>query len=162
MTNSTPCTDPKDSNITMTFTKNTAAISNDVYGSTLSSCPWVSFINSTNNFTKTATDPYRMLKEIDVFYFTDGLNADSLSTPTARFTTEVKTNMTSMPGQEIPVQVLAYDGFDQLIPDFISSTVFDSEVNGLHDSRLGNVSYWFTQRNRLPNVPVSIKKQSYQ
>ena len=157
--NSTPCTDPKDSNITMTFTKNTAAISNDVYGSTLSSCPWVSFINSTNNFTKTATDPYRMLKEIDVFYFTDGLNADSLSTPTARFTTEVKTNMTSMPGQEIPVQVLAYDGFDQLIPDFISSTVFDSEVNGLHDSRLGNVSYWFTQRNRLPNVPVSIRSK---
>ncbi len=151
-----PCTNPNSSNITMTFINNTAAISNVAYGSTLTSCPWVPFINSTH--LTNATDPYRMLEEIGVFKFTPhSLDADSLSTPTARLTAEVKRNVTLMPGQEIPVQVLAYDGFNQLIPDFISSSVFDKLVNGPQDSRLGNASYWFTQRHRLPNVPVSIR-----
>ena len=149
------CPDPEALNTTMTFYNNTAPISNVAYGSTLKTCPWVQFVNQTHKLYNT-TDPYRMLEAIGVFKFTPPLDADSLSTAAIRISAKVKGTSSLMLGQQTPVDVSAYDGFDQVIPDFVSSAVTVGSIDRDQVSRLGNISYWFIQGKRLNKVPLSV------
>ena len=151
-----PCVDPSSANITVSFNHNIAPMSNVAFGSTLQRCPWVKFLQDKHNLSN-LTNPYQMLQVIGVFEFTPPLNDNDLSTTTARLTTEVTNQSVIMPGQQIIVNVKAYDGFNQVIPDPISSAILDDVVLGDQDSRLGNSSYWFLSRNNFQDVPVSIR-----
>ena len=150
-----------EANITMNFTNNIAAISNVAYGSTLSSCPWVQLINST--LTINATDPFRMLEEIGVFHFNPHLTEDSLSTDAASLTAEINSSRVIMPGENTPVMVRVYDGFNQPIPNFISSVIINGsvEIAGQRQSKLGNSSYWFVGKDRFLEVPLTVFSRGF-
>lgn len=150
------CPDPRTLNISIKFDNNTAPISNVAFGSTLNDCPWRQvLLNNSDNI----TDSYRLLEEAGIFHFKPPLNEDSLSTPPVRLTTNVTDTDPVMLGQQVDVTVISYDGFDQPVPDPISSVVYDNTVEGEQDSRLGNGSYWFVSRNRFNDVPVSIRSR---
>ena len=155
------CRDPSLMNITVSFTNNIAPTANVAYGTTLKSCPWVDYLIKQHGLNE-SLNPFRVLEEIKVFKFEPRLDNDSLSTPPARLTATVVGNDSEplMPGQEVTVQVFSYDGFDQTVPDPISSVVLDNVTFGEQDSRLGNSSYWFVTRNKFFNVPVSVRSKT--
>ncbi len=148
-----PCVDPRTLNITVLFENNIAPLANVAFGSTLMSCPWLNFLSNLSN----ETNPYRILDEFGIFVFTPDLSENDLSTSTVRFTTEITRNQSLMAGQDVIVNIKAYDGFNQTIPDPISTTISDNTVFGDQDSRLGNSSYWFLSQNKFQDVPVSIR-----
>ena len=150
------CIDPTTLNITVSFNLNQASTADVVYGSTLQTCPWVDKLRTSCN---SSSSVYDLLGECGIFQYTQNLSSQSLATPPYRISTSINSSSPLMPGQQLMVTMNAYDRFEQIVPDPITSDVIDNLAVGETKSVLGESGYWFIDRQKFHNVPVSIRSE---
>ena len=148
------CIDPTTLNITVSFNLNQASTADVVYGSTLETCPWVDKLRTSCN---SSSSVYDLLGECGIFQYTQNLSSQSLATPPYRISTSINSSSPLMPGQQLMVTMNAYDRFEQIVPDPITSSVVDNLAVGETKSVLGESGYWFIDRQKFHDVPVSIR-----
>ena len=148
------CIDPTTLNITVSFNLNQASTADVVYGSTLQTCPWVDKLRTSCN---SSSSVYDLLGECGIFQYTQNLSSQSLATPPYRISTSINSSSPLMPGQQLMVTMNAYDRFEQIVPNPITSSVIDNLAAGETKSVLGESGYWFIDHQKFHDVPVSIR-----
>ena len=161
--NYTICPLPNSLNISMVFVNNTAPLGGTIYGSILDSCPWTYPLAKSLRIELGSNHGISLLEHLDHFEFTPQLagaevistDPDSLVLPDLFGPVDVK------PGQEVDMNITAYDRLNQSVPLVIrssvktSSTTTSSFAQNQTFSRLGLSGYWFIQGTNTSHLSVT-------
>jgi hypothetical protein len=135
------------SNISLSFTNNTAPLGGIVFGSSLELCPWAKSIErGTNSF-------YEVLAGYNsTFKFSEMPRGENMvSTLPTNINASILSNsseptVTVFPGEVIPVQIEVFDEYGNTIPEVVTSRVNNHTISA--QSTLGSSGFWHTSVNQ--------------
>ena len=148
-------------NASVRFMDNSARLGSVVYGSTLTTCPWVSTLERESPNFEPRDTVYRNLRNYrrTVDYSTrSNRRGPQFSTVTARLRTDKNLNISVMPGEQFFVNLTAIDHFGSAIPEVVtSSVVLDNDDDGDNTtSVIGDFGYFEVRPQLETRAPVTI------
>ena len=124
-------------NVSIEFINNTAPLGNSIYGSSLRLCTWMPKYNESNMF--------EVFQKLPLF-FTPSINTSNVISTEANKIVITNSSLSAVPGQNVKLNVTAYDDLNQSIPWVISSMSND-HTNTNVSSHLGLSGYWLLPGN---------------
>ena len=156
------CFDPTELGISVYFNGNEATSGSVIFGSTLTTCPWLNALKISKNVSLDSLS-YEFLEKIDVFRFdNDTIKTNfkqSFTTNIGRIEINTEQTVPIMPGQYTTVNITAYDYFNQVSSATLSSYIDDSQVNGPYRSMFGDSGFTFID-GRLHDVSISLQSRT--
>lgn len=141
-----------DYSVRVNFINNIAPSSGaTIYGSTLNGCSWNVNKTSPEGFTV-----YRYLTERGVFEFNPSINDNTFSTATNRFEVSGYDEYTVMPGEELNVNTIPFDYFQQNTSELIYAKVDDNVLRGPQQAYFSDTLYWFIHTG-FTNAPLIVR-----
>ena len=111
-------------NVTVEFTGNGARLGSLVFGSALTTCPWLPTLMQSSPEFDAMGNVYENLQNYhNTFIFEHKDSALLFSTPAARLRAEKHLNISVMPGEQFFVDMMALDDFNNDVPQVITSNV---------------------------------------
>ena len=146
-------------NVSVLFKDNTARLGSLVYGSSLSTCPWVSSLireSPTYNSSQTVYSNLRSYRRTLV-YVTGQRGPPQFSTVTAKLVVESDPNISVMPGEQFFVNITTLDRFGHQIPEVVTSAVvLEGEEDSNASVMIGDFGFFEVRPMRQSRAPVTV------
>ena len=151
-------------NVSVSFKDNNARLGTLVYGSTLTTCPWISTLKQESldfNPRRTVYDNLRDYRRTMDYPMQQQRRAPQFSTDTARLEVDNNLNISVMPGEQFFVNVIALDDFGHTIPEVVTSSVVledgEEELDDNTTSVIGDFGYFEVQpQPKQTLAPVTV------
>ena len=143
-------------NVSLSFMDNNARLGTIVYGSSLSTCPWIATLGPDFDPRQTVYSNLRRFQGTMEYSLPRGRAHPQFSTVTARLEVEKDLNISVMPGELFFVNITARDSFGQQVPEVMTSSVILGEDDDNTTSIIGDFGFFEVRPNRQSQAPVTV------
>lgn len=138
-------------NVTVRFEGNRARFGSLIYGSALTTCPWLSTLRKNSTTFNPMLNVYENLQNTFIFDKSQPI-PPRFSTPAARLLIKKDLNISVMPGEQFFLELSAQDDFNNEVPQVITSSVIDKDAFSV----IGDFGFFEFRPNRQIAAPITV------
>ena len=145
--------------VSMEFRGNTARLGSVVYGSALTTCPWLSALRENMMYNPTETVYANLQNYKGTFMYDQRRNPGRppFSTETSRLSIEKDLDIAVMPGEQFVVNISALDEFNNQVPEVITSNVVSKNSEEDNSaSIIGDFGFFEVRPKRSTLAPITV------
>ena len=149
-------------NVTVSFKDNTALFGSIVFGSTLSTCPWVNSLSQYSpqyNDSQTVYSNLRQYQKTLDYSKPRRRGPPQFSTVSAKLTVSRNPdlNISVMPGEQFFINITTLDSFGQLIPEVVTaSAILEDQEDNTTSAVIGDFGYFEVRPQRQSRAPIMV------